>query len=33
MDEESKASYYKELQILKDADHPFLIKYIDDFEY
>jgi serine/threonine protein kinase len=33
MDEEMKASFKKELEILKKADHPFLIEYIDDFEY
>ena len=33
MDEEQKASFLKEKEILKIADHPFLIEYIEDFEY
>jgi hypothetical protein len=33
MDDENKALYMKELKVLKEAHHPFLIEYIDDFEY
>ncbi len=33
MDEDQKASFQKEKEILKLADHPFLIEFIEDFEY
>ena len=33
MDEDQKASFQKEKEILMLADHPFLIEFIDDFEY
>ena len=28
-----KMGYDRELQILKETDHPFVIKYHDEFEY
>jgi serine/threonine protein kinase len=33
IDSLEKLGYDRELQILKEADHPFVIKYQDEFEY
>jgi serine/threonine protein kinase len=33
MDSEEKLSFDRELKILKESDHPFIIKYIEEFLY
>jgi serine/threonine protein kinase len=33
IDSSEKLGYDRELQILKETDHPFVIKYQDEFEY
>ena len=33
VDSLEKLGYDRELQILKEIDHPFVIKYEDEFEY
>jgi hypothetical protein len=33
IDPEDKCLYERELQVLKLADHPFLIEFIENFEY
>jgi serine/threonine protein kinase len=33
MTSEGKTVYNREVQLLKEVDHPFVIKYQDNFEY
>ena len=33
MDSKDKMGYDRELEILQEAEHPFIIEYIDKFDY
>ena len=33
MSSKEEMGYERELQILKEADHPFIIEYIEEFSY